>query len=362
MSNLTEVTILPNMKSWQPCRVGVGRFGHINGKNTKVVAASAGRSRKIELVGVTVADRQSAIADISVYIANSEQLRDKESLTEAVMSGGKLNIGFEGETQRPESPVSIEALRQANCHLRNHRDALHEINETNTIMVGMVAHDLRNPLAAVLSRSEFVQTLLSDKGASPESLAKAIESCDAIISLVQRMDRLIGSVLSQAQAAAPVLRLNVRKFKVIHAIDVAIDINAQAAKRKFISIHTDISGAIVAAGDEDWIVDALDNLIRNAIKYSHSGQSITVGARLSSGLIDIFVRDEGQGLTKQDCQRAFRPYQRLSAKPTAGESSTGLGLAIVKAIAEACGGTIRVDSLGRNKGATFTLSIPNLST
>ena len=114
----------------------------------------------------------------------------------------------------------------------------------------------------------------------------------------------------------------------------------------------------MARGDEDRIVEALDNLVFNAIKYSHPGQKITVSARQLPDTIEIEVRDEGQGLTGEDCARAFRQFQRLSAKPTAGESATGLGLAIVKAIAEAHGGTVNVSSAGKGQGATFTLSLP----
>jgi len=72
----------------------------------------------------------------------------------------------------------------------------------------------------------------------------------------------------------------------------------------------------------------------------------------------VEVRDQGAGLSPEDISRLFGRFQRLSAKPTAGESSTGLGLSIVKRIVDLHGGQITVESPGPGKGATFKLTLP----
>jgi signal transduction histidine kinase len=122
-----------------------------------------------------------------------------------------------------------------------------------------------------------------------------------------------------------------------------------------------VDAGLVVTADEDRLAECLDNLIHNAIKYSEPGGRVTVAAREQDGMIQVSVEDRGQGLSEEDIARAFRPFQRLSAVPTAGESSTGLGLSIVKSIVEAHVGTVGVESAGRGQGARFTVCLPRTS-
>ena len=265
----------------------------------------------------------------------------------------------EAELQRlvheREREALIVALSRLNRRLSDRHNALREANQTKTVLLGMVAHDLRNPLAAIMGRSELIQSILQAGGAAE----KAQENCAHIITSVERMDRLIASALTQAKSEAAQIRVEAAAFPVGRAVEAAVALNSVAAGRKCIAISQDAPPSLMINGDEDRIVEALDNLIGNAVKYCHAGQNIHVSATQNGdGACVLAVTDSGQGLTPEDCDRAFRQFQRLSATPTAGESSTGLGLAIVKAIAEAHGGQARVESKGRGKGATFSLVLP----
>jgi signal transduction histidine kinase len=110
--------------------------------------------------------------------------------------------------------------------------------------------------------------------------------------------------------------------------------------------------------DTDRIREAIDNLVSNAIKYSPIGGKIAVGVSHDEDNTIISVTDEGAGLSPEDLGRLFGRFQRLSAKPTAGESSTGLGLSIVKRIVDMHGGEVTAASAGPNKGSTFTIVLP----
>jgi signal transduction histidine kinase len=115
---------------------------------------------------------------------------------------------------------------------------------------------------------------------------------------------------------------------------------------------------IVTMCDTDRIREAIDNLISNAIKYSPIGGKITVTVSHADSDTIIRVGDEGAGLSPEDLGRLFGRFQRLSAKPTAGESSTGLGLSIVKRIVDMHGGEVTAESEGPGQGSTFTITLP----
>jgi signal transduction histidine kinase len=108
--------------------------------------------------------------------------------------------------------------------------------------------------------------------------------------------------------------------------------------------------------------EAIDNLISNAIKYSPIGGKIAVVVSHEQSNTVIRIADEGAGLSPEDLGRLFGRFQRLSAKPTAGESSTGLGLSIVKRIIDMHGGKVTADSDGPGRGATFTVVLPATET
>jgi len=110
--------------------------------------------------------------------------------------------------------------------------------------------------------------------------------------------------------------------------------------------------------DRDRLREAVDNLVSNAIKYSPRGGQIELSMSVDGDTIAIAVRDEGAGLSREDISRLFGRFQRLSAKPTGGESSTGLGLSIVKRIVELHGGRIDSESPGPGRGSTFTIRLP----
>src|SRR5690606_35052500 len=110
-------------------------------------------------------------------------------------------------------------------------------------------------------------------------------------------------------------------------------------------------------GDADRLCEAVDNLLSNAIKYTPVGGAIRVRTRRSGGTAEITVEDTGPGFSPEDCSRLFGRFQRLSAKPTGGESSTGLGLSIVRRLAELHGGTV-VAANREGGGALLTLHLP----
>ncbi len=111
-------------------------------------------------------------------------------------------------------------------------------------------------------------------------------------------------------------------------------------------------------GDRTRLSELIDNLLSNAIKYSPKGNDIRVSLEITDERLILKVKDEGQGMTAEDMNNAFKRFNKLSATPTGDEVSTGLGLWIVKEIAERHRGKASVQSEGKDKGATFTVELP----
>jgi signal transduction histidine kinase len=136
------------------------------------------------------------------------------------------------------------------------------------------------------------------------------------------------------------------------------DANRPLATRKQQTIAVAAPPNQAAMCDADRIREAIDNLVSNAVKYSPIGGAIELLVGRERDGIMVQVRDQGAGLSPEDISRLFGRFQRLSAKPTAGETSTGLGLSIVKRIIDLHSGQITVESAGPGQGATFKMSLP----
>jgi signal transduction histidine kinase len=119
-----------------------------------------------------------------------------------------------------------------------------------------------------------------------------------------------------------------------------------------------VDGELPVFADADRLVEVIENLVGNAIKYSPLSSQIVVTARRADGRAVVEVKDAGPGLSEDDKRRMFGRFQRLSATPTGGESATGLGLSLAKQLAELMGGDVFAESAGPGQGARFTLSMP----
>ena len=142
-----------------------------------------------------------------------------------------------------------------------------------------------------------------------------------------------------------------------------VDANLPSAVNKQQTLSVSAPPNFVTMCDADRMREAIDNLVSNAIKYSQIGGKIAVtGDPRGQDNTVIRIADEGAGLSPEDLGRLFGRFQRLSAKPTAGESSTGLGLSIVKRIIDMHGGHVTAESDGPGQGSTFAVTLPATET
>lgn len=223
-------------------------------------------------------------------------------------------------------------------------------NKLKTKLLGIAAHDLKNPLGNILG---FVKMLLEET--PPES--EHHEMLMMINESSQNMLKLIGDLLESSAAEIGAMTLEQDTIDAAEILRTVIYSNISAAQAKKQKIESKIENIQVIA-DPKRLRQVMENLISNAIKYSPPSRNITARLIRDGVYARIEVQDEGQGLTQEDMSKLFGQFQRLSAQPTGGETATGLGLSIVKQIVELHGGKIWAESEGKNKGATFIVELP----
>jgi signal transduction histidine kinase/CheY-like chemotaxis protein len=248
-----------------------------------------------------------------------------------------------------------QELTNANRRLAAPWARLRQANSFKSEILGTVAHDLKNPLGVILGRTEILKEMIAGAGALDENVKVQIAYIrDAANRLTEMVDDLV------ADAMADALDITVRREPVDITVLVqeVAEANRPLAARKQQTITVTAPANHIAMCDADRVREAIDNLVSNAVKYSPIGGAIDLLVGEEDGGILVQVSDQGAGLSPEDISRLFGRFQRLSAKPTAGESSTGLGLSIVKRIVDLHGGRIAVESAGPGQGATFKMTLP----
>jgi signal transduction histidine kinase len=279
--------------------------------------------------------------------------------------GGRLSIAFDNVIlyrQLHEANTQLEdrvaqrtrALMQANRRLSAQWLRLQRANGFKNEILGTVAHDLKNPLGVILGRTEMLTELITT-GASREGVTAQIEH---IRDATRRLTIMVDHLISDAMADAFDITIRREAVDLAALVSEVAEANRPLAVNKQQTITVSAPDNIVAMCDTDRIREAIDNLLSNAIKYSPIGGEISVTVSDGNDHTGISVTDEGAGLSPEDLGRLFGRFQRLSAKPTAGESSTGLGLSIVKRIIDMHGGEVTAKSAGHGEGSTFTITLP----
>ncbi len=237
-------------------------------------------------------------------------------------------------------------LAQTNEELYEKNQQLEMLNIEKNELLGIVSHDLKNPIGAVRGLAELLQSgFLSEEQASG-TVAQIMATSDRMLDLVKNL-------LDINRLESGGMQFWFVEFDVAAIVSGGIAIHEQAAAAKDITLHysNEASRSIIFA-DEQAVMQVMDNLLSNAVKYSHHGKDIFVRLLSNERAVRVEVRDEGEGISEADMTKLFGKFARLSARPTGGEHSTGLGLSIVKKMVEAMNGRVWCESEA-GKGATF---------
>jgi len=220
-------------------------------------------------------------------------------------------------------------------------------------VLGIVAHDLRNPLSAILLNA----AALRRQGPDPERRSQ--KRAEAIHRAATRMNRLIQDLLDVAVMESGQLTIERARLSARDLIVGAVDMQRPLASSLSLELRVDLDREVPdILGDRDRLLQVFENLIGNAIKFTNAGGCITVGATSRDQEVIFRVADTGPGIAPENLPRVFDRFWQATSTNRQG---AGLGLPITKGIVEAHGGRIWVESTP-SRGATFSFTIPKATT
>ena len=217
--------------------------------------------------------------------------------------------------------------------------------------LGMITHDLRNPLTAILGYLQILHK--SAARITPERQRQTLSSIEAA---ARQIDRLVDDLHDAATIGAGHFALRTARIDLLGIARHVIDMHqAMTISHQLI---LDAPERLEGAWDGERVSQLLTNLVSNAIKYSPAGGEVRVAVRQAAGEVVVSVSDRGIGLSRAQIGRLFQPFTRLNHHLDV--QGVGLGLYICKAIAEAHGGRIWVVS-EPGQGSTFFVALPQMA-
>lgn len=259
-----------------------------------------------------------------------------------------------------EKEFMIDELTRANLSLSQTiervellNEQLHKANEAKNDIIGVVAHDLKNPLTSIMLNVETIK-----KFGSKLSESESEKILSGILNTTKRMNAIITGLLDLNALESGRINIILQPISIVKSIKTVLKEYVSKASEKSIILVTNLSENIPTVyADIVSVEQIIDNLVSNAIKYSPLNSKVYIEVINDINSVKLYVRDEGQGIKQSERDKLFGKFQKLSAKPTAGEHSTGLGLSVAKMLTEQMSGTLWCESV-EGEGATFILELP----
>lgn len=247
----------------------------------------------------------------------------------------------------------IENQRQEiiaqNEQLSRHNHQLSELNHEKDTLMGIVAHDLKSPL----NRIKGLSTILEMEDRLSEIQRSYLNMMqDATRAGLDLITDLLDVHMLEENVEPKISTVDVSAFMI-----GKVSAFQQAADAKKINLAMTRIDNVTISTDADYLNRIMDNLISNAIKFSRQSTDVALAAFRNDGYLHISLTDNGPGFSEKDKALLFQKFRKLSARPTAGESSNGLGLAIVKTLVDRLKGTISLTS-EQGKGSEFIVRLP----
>ncbi len=225
-------------------------------------------------------------------------------------------------------------------------------NRSKDMFLATLSHEVRTPLNAILGWA----TILRQKNCTAADMQEGME---VIERNCKSQAQLIEDVLDVSRIVSGKLQLQIVHCELAEVIEAAIDVVRPAADAKGVRFETQLDpSASPASCDMNRIQQVLWNLLVNAVKFSPTNSTVRITLTRERSTARIQVIDEGQGISGDFLPFVFDRFRQADSSTRRKHGGLGLGLSIVKHLVEMHGGTVRAESTGTGRGATFTVNLP----
>ena len=299
-------------------------------------------------------EAQPVWSDLPVIVFSS-QTRNAELLLEKL--GGRINVTI------VERPIRITMLisavrgalraRQRQYQARDLLEQLEEADRQKDLFLATLSHELRTPLNSILGWIQILRRQAVDQQARDRAL-------EVIERNALSQSEMISDILFVSRIITGKLEIKREPIDITEIVASAVDMIQPSASAKSIALNVDAKDYEPAPieGDAERIRQVFLNLLTNATKFTPDGGSVVVRLKREESSVSITVEDNGQGINPQFLPYVFERFRQADSTYSRSIGGLGLGLAIVRHLVELHGGMVRAQSLGKDRGATFTVTLP----
>ena len=231
-------------------------------------------------------------------------------------------------------------------------EALLEADRHKNVFLGQLAHELRNPLAAVRNAARILRL----HQATPDN---SIWASDMIERQVKHLTRLIDDLLDISRINRNKLELRTQKTELREIINAAVEISTPLIEQRSHTLTVTVaSEPVFLHADFARLTQALANLLTNAAKYTNPGGQIELNACTEGDQVVVSVRDNGIGIEAAALTKVFNMFFQVDSSIEKNQDGLGIGLSLVKSLVELHGGTVEAHSEGIGRGSEFILRVP----
>lgn len=247
---------------------------------------------------------------------------------------------------------------KVNVLLSNKNTQISALNSTKDKFFSIIAHDLRNPLAGFKGITELLHSNYNQLNSEQK-----FELITTMKTLSIQLYQLLENLLEWSRSQRGKIILNLQKTEINSIIENTIGILNANINAKQLNVINAVPNNFFLLVDENLFMTIMRNLISNAVKFSNIGGEITIGISKNpnSDLIDIYVKDNGVGISEENIVNLFKIDRHYMTEGTAGEKGTGLGLILCEEFAKMHGGHITIKSV-LDEGSIFGFSVKQENT